>query len=122
MSILSSVNSGKHSFEVTKEFLEKRGYKVYDCFACYKNLHNLVNSKNKEYDYECSFVINTEGYNKCYTIPVESVYILELIEDIWNTEDPEELIKKEQALLNVVYNFSISIILSKKPELKQIPL
>lgn len=120
MSILSSVNSGKHSFEVTKEFLEKRGYEVCERFACYKNTHALVNSLNKEYEYEHSFIINTEGYNKCYTIPVESVYILELIEDIWNTENTEELLKKEQKLLNAVYNFSI--ILSKKPEIKQIHL
>ena len=120
MSILSSVNSGKHSFEVTKEFLEKRGYEVYDCFACYKTPHILVNTSNKEYDYECSFVINTEGFNKCYTIPVESVYILELIEDIWNTEDPVEIRKKEQTLLNVVYSFSLT--LSKKPEVTKISL
>lgn len=120
MSILGSVNSGKHSFEVTKEFLEKRGYTVYDCFACYKTPHILVNSKNKEYEYECSFVINTEGFNKCYTIPVKSVYILELIEDAWNTEDLEGRNKKAQKLLNLVNNFSIT--LSKKPELKQIPL
>ena len=118
MSILSSVNGGKHSFEVTKEFLEKRGYEVYDCYAIYKTPHILVNSKNKEY--ECSFVINTEGFNKCYTIPVKSVYILELIEDVWNTENPEEHHKKEQKLLNVINNFSIT--LSKKPEITKIPL
>lgn len=99
MSILSSANSGKHSFEVTKEFLERRGYEVYDCYACYKPPHILVNSSNKKYEYECSFVINTEGFNRCYTIPVESVYVLELIEDIWNTGDIEEKLKKEQQLL-----------------------
>lgn len=120
MSILSTVNSGKHSFEVTKEFLEKRGYEVYDCYAIYKTPHILVNSKNKEYDYECSFVINTKGFNKCYTIPVKSVYILELIEDVWNTEEPEERPKKEQKLLNMVNNFSLT--LSKKPEITKIPL
>ena len=112
MSILSSVDSGKHSFEVTKEFLERRGYEVYEYLACYKTTHILINSSNKEYEYECSFVIDTEGYNKCYTIPVESVYILELIEDIWNTENTEESIKKQQHLINIVHN--ISVTLSKK--------
>lgn len=113
MSILSSANSGKHSFEVTKEFLERRGYEVYDCYAIYKTPHILVNSTNKEYEYECSFVISTEGYNRCYTIPVESVYVLELIEDIWNTEDTEESIKKQQQLINTVYN--VSVTRSKEP-------
>ena len=113
MSILNSVNSGKHSFEVTKEFLKKRGYEVCERFACYKNAHALVNSLNKEYEYEHSFVIDTEGYSRCYTIPVESVYILELIEDIWNTEDTDESIKKQQQLINIVYN--VSVTRSKKP-------
>lgn len=113
MSILSSVDSGKHSFEVTKEFLERRGYEVYEYFACYKKSYVIVNSSNKEYEYECSFVISTECYNKCYTIPVESVYVLELIEDIWNTEDTEESIKKQQQLINTVYN--VSVTRSKKP-------
>jgi hypothetical protein len=113
MSILNSANSGKNSFEVTKEFLERRGYEVYDCFAIYKSPYILVNSSNKEYEYECSFVIDTEGYSRCYTIPVESVYVLELIEDIWSTEDTEECIKKQQQLINTVYN--VSVTRSKKP-------
>jgi hypothetical protein len=108
MSILNSANSGKNSFEVTKEFLERRGYEVYECFACYKTPHFLVNSSNKEYEYECSFVIDTEGYSRCYTIPVESVYVLELIEDIWNTEDTDESIKKQHHLINIVYNVSVT--------------
>lgn len=120
MSILSSANSGKHSFEVTKEFLERRGYEVYDCFAIYKTPHILVNSSNKEYDYECSFVVNSDCYERCYTIPVDSVYILELIEDVWNTEEIEEKYKKEQKLLNIVD--SVSVTRTKKPMVTQRPL
>jgi hypothetical protein len=113
MSILSSADSGKNSFDVTKEFLKRRGYEVYDYIAIHKTQHILVTSSNKEYEYECSFVIDTEGYSRCYTIPVESVYVLELIEDIWSTEDTDESIKKQQHLINIVYN--VSVTRSKKP-------
>lgn len=117
MSILSSTNSGKQSFKVTKEFLESRGYEIHDCFACYKNSHILVESSHSEYDYECSFDIISDCYERCYTIPIESVYVLELIEDIWNTEETEEKYKKEQKLLDIVYN--ISVTRTKKPLITQ---
>ena len=121
MSILNSTNSGKHSFKVTKEFLERRGYEIHDCFACYKNPHILINSSpHDEYDYECHFVVNSDHYERCYTIPIESVYVLELIEDIWNTEEMEEKYKKEQKLLDIVYN--ISVTRTKKPLITQRPL
>ena len=103
MSILSSTNSGKHSFKVTKEFLERRGYDVYDCFAIYKTPHILIKASNKDYEYECHFVVNSDCYERYYTIPIESVYVLELIEDIWNTEDIGEKCKKEQKLLDIMY-------------------
>lgn len=117
MSILNSTNSVKNSFKVTKEFLETRGYAVYDCYAIYKTPHILVKSSHDEYDYECSFVVNSDCYERCYTIPIESVYVLELIEDIWNTEEMEEKYKKEQKLLNIVYN--VSVTRTKKPLVTQ---
>lgn len=118
MSILNSTNSGKHSFKVTKEFLETRGYEVHDCFAIYKTPHILIKSSpHDEYDYECHFVVNSDCYERCYTIPIESVYVLELIEDVWNTDEMEEKYKKEQKLLNVVNN--ISVTRTKKPLVTQ---
>lgn len=121
MSILNSTNSGKHSFKVTKEFLETRGYEVHDCFAIYKTPHILINSSpHDDYDYECHFVVNSDCYERCYTIPIVSVYVLELIEDVWNTVEMEEKYKKEEKLLDIVNN--ISVTRTKTPLVTQRPL